>query len=158
MPTWYVAPMKRAIFALTLLTALSSVPAVALAQGIPQVDLSAGYMATTDRRAAGTGIVTLHGVGVHLPGLHPQASVAVPFSGGGRFAATAEDVLHVPGGSYIGAGLGVGRLDAPLQTGMLYDVIGGTRVAPHVDLVGRYYGGLNHYTGQGIFAGLSLRL
>jgi hypothetical protein len=151
--------MKRALFASTLLlTALSNVPAVAFAQGIPQVDLSAGYMGTTDRRAAGTGILTLHGVGVHLPGLHPQASVAVPFSSDGRYAATAEDVLHVPGGSYIGAGLGVGRLNQPLQTGMLYDVIGGTRVAPHVDLVGRYYGGLNHYTGQGIYGGLSLRL
>src|ERR1700730_12783823 len=107
--------MKRAIFASTFLAALSSVPTVAFAQGIPQVDLSAGYMATTDRGAAGTGIVTLHGVGVPLPGLHPQASVAVPFrNGGGRFAATAEDVLHVPGGSYIGAGIGVGRLNQPL--------------------------------------------
>jgi hypothetical protein len=150
--------MKRALFASTLLAALSSVPAVAFAQGIPQVDLSAGYMATTDRRAAGTGIVTLHGVGVHLPGLHPQASVAVPLSGDGRFAATAEDVLHVPGGAYLGAGIGLGRLNQPLQTGMLYDVIGGTPLLPHVDLVGRYYGGLNHYTGGGIYGGLAIRL
>jgi hypothetical protein len=150
--------MKRALFASTLLTALSGVPAIAFAQAIPQVDLSAGYMATTDRGAAGTGILTLHGVGVHLPGLHPQASLAVPLSGDGRYAATAEEVLHVPGGTYIGAGVGLGRLNQPLQTGMLYDVIGGTPLAPHIDLVGRYYGGLNHYTGQGIYGGLAIRL
>lgn len=150
--------MKRALFASTLLTALSNVPGIACAQGIPQVDLSGGYLATTDRRAAGAGILTLHGVGVPLPGLHPQASIAVPLSGDGRYAATAEDVLHVPGGSYVGAGLGLGRLDRPLHTGMLYDVIGGTRVAPHLDFVGRYYGGLNHYTGHGIYGGLAVRL
>jgi hypothetical protein len=150
--------MKRALFASILLTALSSVPAVAFAQGIPQVDLSAGYMATTDRSAAGTGILTLHGVGVPLPGLHPQASLAVPLRGDGRFAATAEEVLHVPGGMYVGAGVGLGRLDQPLRTGMLYDVIGGTPLAPHIDLVGRYYGGLNHYTGQGLYGGLAIRL
>jgi hypothetical protein len=150
--------MKRAILTTAFFTALSIAPTLTLAQGVPQVDLSAGYMATTDRHAAGTGVVTLHGVGVHLPGLHPQASVAVPFSSGGRFAATAEDVFHAPGGSYIGAGLGVGRLNEPLRTGAIYDVLGGTRVAPHVDLVGRYYGGLNRYSGQGIFGGLALRL
>ncbi len=150
--------MKRALFASTLLTALAIVPGIASAEGIPQVDLSAGYMATTDRSATGTGILTLHGVGIPVPGLHPQASIAVPFSGDGRYAATAEDVLHVPGGSYLGAGLGVGRLDQPLRTGVLYDVIGGTRLAPHIDLVGRYYGGLNHYTGQGIYGGLAVRL
>lgn len=150
--------MKRALFASTLLAALSSVPAVAFAQGIPAVDLSAGYMATTDRSAAGTGILTLHDVGVHLPGLHPQASLAVPLSSDGRYAATAEDVLHVPGGMYVGAGIGLGRLDQPLHTGMLYDVIGGTPLAPHIDLVGRYYGGLNHYTGQGLYGGLAIRL
>ncbi len=151
--------MKRAIFASTFLTALLSVPAVALAQSIPQLDLSAGYMATTDGRAAGTGIVTLHGVGVSLPVLRPQASLALPLrAGGGRFAATAEEVLHVPGGSYIGAGLGAGRLNEPLRTGALYDVLAGTRVAPHVDLVGRYYAGLNRYSGQGIYGGLAVRL
>jgi hypothetical protein len=150
--------MKRALFASILLTALSSVPAVAFAQGIPQVDLSAGYMATTDRTASGTGILTLRDFGVHIPGLHPQASLAIPFRGDGRYAATAEDVLHVPGGAYVGAGIGLGRLNQPLQTGMLYDVIAGTPLAPHIDLVGRYYGGLNHYTGQGIYGGLAIRL
>ncbi|MDB5040428.1 MAG: hypothetical protein JWN27_1154 [Candidatus Eremiobacteraeota bacterium] len=150
--------MKRALFASTILTALSSLPAIAFAQGIPQIDLSAGYMATTDRHAAGSGILTLRDVGVHVPGLHPQASLAVPFSGDGRYAATAEEVLHVPGGAYIGAGAGLGRLNQPLQTGMLYDVIGGTPLAPHIDLVGRYYGGLNHYTGQGLYGGLAIRL
>ena len=150
--------MKRALFASTILTALSSVPALAFAQSLPQVDLSAGYMATTDRSAAGAGILTLHGVGIPLPVLRPQASLAVPFSGDGRYAATAEEVLHVPGGSYLGAGLGLGRLDQPLHTGVLYDVIGGTRLAPHIDLVARYYGGLNHYAGQGIYGGLALRL
>jgi hypothetical protein len=41
---------------------------------------------------------------------------------------------------------------------MLYDVVGGTRVARGVDLVGRYYSGLNGYTGQGVSAGLAVHL
>lgn len=138
--------------------ALAFSPVVASAQVLP-FDVSAGYMGTSDRGASLTGILTVHGVGVHLPVLSPQVSLAVPFtSGGGRYAATAEDVLHVPGGTYVGAGVGVGRLDQPLTTGLVYDVIGGVPVFPHIALVGRYYSGLNHYTGQGIFGGLSLRL
>ena len=150
--------MKRAIFASLLLTALSSVPAAAFAQGIPQLDLSGGYMGTSDSHGSGTGIVTLHGVGLPVPGLHPQLSLAVPFSSGARFAATAEDVLHVPGGSYVGAGLGVGRLSEPLRTGMLYNVVGGIPIAPRIDVVGRYYGGLSRSAGDGLFGGLSIRL
>ncbi len=144
----------------TLALTLAAVPAAAGAQILPEIDLSGGYMATTDRSASLTGIATLHGTGISLPGIHPQLSFALPFTGGGRYAATAEGVAHLPFGPFVGGGVGIGRLDQPLDpgTGLLYDLIVGTSVAPHVDLVGRYYSGLNHYTGQALFAGLALRL
>lgn len=115
-------------------------------------------MATTDKSASLAGVATLHGPGIGLPGIKPQVSLALPFTGGGRYAATAEGAAHLPGGIFAGGGLGIGRLDAPLTTGLIYDVFAGTAIAPHVDVIGRYYAGLNHYTGQGLFAGLSLRL
>jgi hypothetical protein len=142
----------------TLAAALAAVPAVACAQSVPQIDVSAGYMATTDKTAALGAVATLHGTGIALPGIHPQLSFALPFESGGRYAATAEGVAHVPGGPFVGGGVGFGRLDQPLTTGLLYDLIAGTNIAPHVDVIGRYYAGLNHYTGQAIFAGLALRL
>jgi hypothetical protein len=144
---------------LTALAAvLTALPAAAYAQSVPEIDVSAGYMATTDKTASLGAIATLHGTGIALPGIHPQLSFAFPFESGGRYAATAEGVAHVPGGFFAGGGVGFGRLDVPLTTGLLYDLMAGKNIAPHVDVVGRYYAGLNHYTGQAIFAGLALRL
>ena len=143
---------------LGLSAALLAAPCAASAQSIPEIDVSAGYLATTDHDASLAGIATLHGTGINLPGIHPQLSAAFPFSSGGRYAATAEGIAHIPGGPFVGGGVGFGRLDQPLTTGFLYDLIAGTTVAPHVDVIGRYYAGLNHYTGQALFAGLALRL
>jgi hypothetical protein len=142
----------------TLAAAFAAMPAAAYAQSIPEIDVSAGYMATTDKNASLGAVATLHGTGIGLPGIHPQLSFAFPFESGGRYAATAEGVAHVPGGLFAGGGVGFGRLDQPLTTGLLYDLMAGTSIAPHVDVIGRYYAGLNHYTGQAIFAGLALRL
>jgi hypothetical protein len=142
----------------TLAAAFVAVPALASAQSIPQIDVAAGYMATTDKTASLGAVATLHGTGIALPGIHPQLSFALPFESGGRYAATAEGVAHIPGGPFVGGGVGFGRLDQPLTTGLLYDFIAGVPVAPHVDAIGRYYAGLNHYTGQAIFAGLAVRL
>jgi hypothetical protein len=137
---------------------LTFLPTLASAQSVPQIDVSAGYMATTDKTASLGAIATLHGTGIALPGIHPQLSFAFPFESGGRYAATAEGVAQIPGGLFAGGGVGFGRLDAPLTTGLLYDLMAGKSIAPHVDVIGRYYAGLNHYTGQAIFAGLALRL
>lgn len=142
-----------------LTTALVAAPAIAQAQSVPQIDVSAGYMATTDGKSSLAGVATLHGPGISLPGIHPQLSFALPFtSGGGRYAATAEGVARLPAGIFAGGGVGFGRLDQPLSTGFLYGLIAGKSIAPHVDVVGRYYAGLNHSTGQALFAGLALRL
>jgi hypothetical protein len=141
-----------------LAAALTAVPAVACAQSIPEIDVSAGYLATTDKNASLGAVATLRGTGIALPGIHPQLSFAFPFESGGRYAATAEGAAHIPGGIFAGGGVGFGRLDQPLTTGLLYDLIAGKSIAPHVDVVGRYYAGLNHYSGQAIFAGLALRL
>ncbi len=149
------------IFASSALTlaALAGAPAAASAQTIP-LDAAVGYMGTTGGQSAGAAVVTLHGVGVSVPGVRPQVSFAYPFSGGGhRYAATTEVGLHVPlTGFTAGAGVGIGRLAEPFQTGALYDVFAGTRLASHADLVARYYSGLNHYVGQGVFVGVGLHI
>jgi hypothetical protein len=146
--------VKRTFFSATLAVAIALVPAIAAAD---TVDLSAGYLGTRGGTGAGTGIVTFQGP--HVGPFGTQASGMFPFAGGGtHFAATAEGVFHAPGGAYLGAGLGLGRLSLPLQTGFLYDVVGGVPVFPHVDVVARYYAGASHAAGQGIFGGLELRL
>lgn len=133
-------------------------PAIASADVLP-ISVEGGYMHTSDGSSSGTVIGTLHGIGPALAFTRPQISVAFPLtSGSGRFAATAEDVVHLPAGVYVGAGIGAGRLDLPLRTGVLYDILGGVRVASHVDLTGRYYSGFNNYTGQGTFVGLNVHL
>lgn len=139
--------------------ALAAAPAAVSAQTLP-LDAAVGYMGTSGGQSAAAGIVTLHGVGISVPGVRPQVSFAYPFSGGGhRYAATTEAAVHVPlTGFSVGAGVGIGRLAEPYRTGALYDVFAGTRLASHADLVARYYSGLNHYVGQGVFVGVGLHL
>jgi hypothetical protein len=143
--------MHRRIISSVLAAACAlAIPAVASAQ---VVDLSGGVMGNS-----AAGIVSLHGPGIGLVGLHPQLSFAVPFSSGGRYAVTAEGLApFTPHGVFLGGGVGLGKLDDAASTGMLYDVLAGAEVAPHVAVIGRYYGGLSNSTSQ-FFAGLGLRL
>jgi hypothetical protein len=151
--------VKRIIFSTIVAATLAIVPSLASAQSSP-IDVAGGFMHLSDGTNAGAALVSLHGIGISLPGVHPQITLAAPLtSGGGRYALTAEGAVHVPlSHVYFGAGAGVGRLDDPLRTGVLYDAFAGAGIAPHVDVVARYYAGLNHYVGQGVFAGLSLHL
>lgn len=152
--------VKRIMFTALAASALAVIPSFAFAQSAGPLDVAGGFMHLSDGTNAGAAVVSLHGIGPSVPGARPQISLAAPFtSGGGRYALTAEEAIHVPlSHVYIGAGVGAGRLDDPLRTGALYDVFGGAAVASHVDVVARYYAGLNHYVGQGIFAGLSVHL
>lgn len=148
--------MNARLFALSLAAALAAAP---LAAAADTLDLAVGGMWTSNGNASTAGVATLHGPGIGAPVLRPQVSLAIPFSnGGGRFAATAEGVFVGPGHTYAGAGLGAGKLGATNATGALFDVLAGTPVAPHVDLVGRYYGGFGGNAGTGAFAGLALRI
>lgn len=117
-------------------------------------------MHSSDGQNAGAAIVTLHGVGVHVPFLSPQISLAAPLtSGGGRYALTTEAALHIPAtGLRAGVGAGVGRLNSPLRTGALADAFVSAPIAPHATVSLRYYTGLNRYTGQAIFAGIGVHL
>lgn len=146
--------------ALTAAASLAALPMAASAQDVVPVSVAGGYMHSSDGQNAGAAIVTLHGVGVHVPLLRPQISLAAPLtSGGGRYALTTEAALHVPATRLTaGVGAGIGRLNSPLRTGVLADGFVGTRIAPHTDLTARYYTGLNRYTGQAIFAGVAVHL
>jgi hypothetical protein len=151
--------VKRTLFALLFGCAFAAFPVLAAAQSVPEVDVSAGYMGSSDHTGSLAGIASLHGPGIGVVGLHPQLSGA--FSSGGRYALTAEGVIPVEiHRTYVGGGLGIGRLDEqPFgTTGALYDVFAGTEFAPHLQLVGRYYGGLDRRAGQGLFVGLALRI
>ncbi len=140
--------------------ALASAPALVSAQDLVPISAEGGIMHTSDGTNAGGAVVTLHGVGVHVPLLSPQVSLAAPLtSGGGRYALTTEAALHVPTtGLRAGVGAGVGRLNAPLRTGALADVFVTAPIAPHAGVSLRYYTGLNHYTGQALFAGIAVHV
>lgn len=145
--------VKRIFFVATLALATALMPAIAAADSF---DVSGGYLGTPHGPGEGAAVLTYEGprfgpIGVQLSGMFP-------FTGGGAYAASMEGVFHAPGGAYVGAGLGVGRMRAPLDPGMLYDIVGGVPVFPHVDLVGRYYAATGRDEGQGIFGGLQLRL
>lgn len=154
------ARVKRIILTALAASALAVIPSFAFAQSSGPLDVAGGFMHLNDGTNAGAAAVSLHGIGIGLPGVHPQVTLLAPLtSGGGRYALTAEGAVHVPlSHVYIGAGVGAGRLDDPLRTGALYDIFAGTALASHVDVVARYYSGMNHYVGQGVFAGLSLHL
>jgi hypothetical protein len=148
------------LFSALAALALAATPAIASAQDVLPISAEGGVMHNSDGQTAGAVVVTLHGVGVHIPLLSPQLSLAAPLtSGGGRYALTTEAALHVPATALrIGVGAGVGRLNAPLTTGALADAFVEAPVAPHAAVAVRYYTGLNHYTGQAIFAGIGVHL
>lgn len=150
---------RTTIFSALAAASLAALPLVASADIVP-VSVAGGVMHSSDGRNAGAAVVTLHGVGVHVPVLRPQISLAAPLtSGGGRYALTTEAALHVPASRITaGVGAGVGRLNAPLRTGVLADAFADAHIAKHTDLEARYYTGLNRYTGQAIFAGLAVHL
>ena len=153
--------MKRTQLLSAIVAAtLGLAPAVASAQDAVPISVEGGVMHMSDGTNAGGAVVTLHGVGVHVPLLSPQISLAAPLtSGGGRYALTTEAALHVPAtGLRAGVGAGVGRLNTPLQTGVLADAFVSAPIAPHVAVSVRYYTGLNHYTGQALFAGLAVHI
>jgi len=140
--------------------ALAAAPLTVTAQDLLPISAEGGVMHSSDGTNAGGAVVTLHGVGVHVPLLSPQVSLAAPLtSGGGRYALTTEAALHVPAtGLRAGVGAGVGRLNAPLRTGVLADAFVTAPIAPHAGVSLRYYSGLNHYTGQAVFAGVAVHL
>jgi hypothetical protein len=140
--------------------ALAATPAIASAQDVFPISAEGGIVHSTDGQNAGGVVLTLHGVGVHIPLLSPQLSLMAPLtSGGGRYALTTEAALHVPATALrVGVGAGVGRLNSPLTTGALADAFVTAPIASHADIALRYYTGLNHYTGQAIFAGIGVHL
>jgi hypothetical protein len=139
---------------------LVAAPLAASAQDLVPISVEGGVMHMSDGTNAGAAVVTIHGVGVHVPLLSPQVSLAAPLtSGGGRYALTTEAALHVPAtGLRAGVGAGIGRLNTPMRTGVLADAFVTAPIAPHAGVSVRYYTGLNHYSGQAIFAGIDVHL
>lgn len=96
-----------------------------------------GGSLTSLRGTAGVVSLPLHHLNI-VPGARPQLSLEAPIGNNhGRYALTGELVTR--GNSFVGLGAGVGRLGVGGSTGMVYNVIAGTKVARNTALVGRFY-------------------
>jgi len=105
-------------------------------------------------------VVTQHlrSKALHVKGFRTQASLAVPFATGGRYALTAELRKTVFTQSYLGAGVGVSRWDTHASAGPSYDFLGGTRLARHTYLEGRLYSPFAKNAGHAGFVGVNFFL
>ena len=101
------------------------------------------------------GVLTLS-QGIPLSPIGPEASVAVPFDGTGRYALTGE--VRSKGPAFIGAGAGVGKLTPDGTTGTIYDAFAGVNVLPHIGVVGKVYSGFTNHVGTNTFVGLQVGL
>jgi hypothetical protein len=112
-----------------------------------------GGSLTSLRGAAGVVSLPLHHLNV-VPGTRPQVSLEAPLDNNrGRYALTGE--LETRGNTFVGLGAGVGRLGVGGNTGMVYNVIAGTKVARNTALVGRFY--LGSKSGMGTTGVLGVR-
>lgn len=141
----------RVLAALLIAFGLGAAPALA------DTSLGAGLFFPSDGGATGGLLGSIPIIAVPLAPVSVQLSGAVPFSGG-RYAVTAEGVLHAAG-LFVGAGPGVGRFRRTNgATGAVYDILAGIRLAPMITLDARYYGSGNGNVGSATYAGLFFKL
>jgi hypothetical protein len=131
--------------ALAACAVVASVPASA------DVSIAGGWF--TSWPAGGA---VLSATGPTFAPLGTQASLAVPFSEGSRYALTAE--VLPPGPLHLGFGLGVGKVENNGNTGLLLDGLIAPRIAPHLSAVFRFYQGLGDGVGSTGFIGLQYTL
>ena len=116
--------LSRSLLSATLLASLAfaALPAYA------DTSVAAGYFAPTPDHDKSFGMMATTGLSLPVVPIAPQVTLAVPFSGG-RYAVTGEARVGHPS-AYVGAGAGFGRLNSSGNTGGLYDVFVGKRIAP----------------------------
>jgi hypothetical protein len=136
-----------------ILTALFIALGLGAAPALADTAIGAGVFFPSDGGTTGGFIGSLPIVAVPHAPVSVQLSGAVPFSGG-RFAVTAESVLH-KAGFFVGAGAGIGRFrDTNGTSGAVYDILGGIHLAPMITFHARYYGSGNRNVGSATYAGL----
>jgi hypothetical protein len=141
----------RALTALILLLGFGSAPALA------NTAVGAGVFFPSDGGTTGGLLGSFPLISVPLAPVSAQLSGAVPFSGG-RFAVTAEGVLH-EAGFFVGVGTGVGRFrQTNGTTGAVYDILAGIHLAPLLTLHARYYGSGSGNVGSATYMGLFLSI
>ncbi len=119
-----------------------------------------GFFIQKSGNTTGGIVVTQHlrSHAVHVKGFRTQASLAIPFATGGRYALTAELRKTVFTQSYAGAGLGVGRWNSQGSGGLTYDFLAGTHIARHTYLEGRLYSPITKNGGHSGFIGVNFFL
>jgi hypothetical protein len=136
---------------LCILLGFGSAPALA------NTSVGAGIFFPSDGGATGGLLGSIPLMSVPVAPVNVQLSGALPFSGG-RFAVTAEGVLH-EAGFFVGGGAGVGRFrQTDGTTGAVYDILGGIRLAPLLTLHARYYGSGGGNVGSATYMGLFFSL
>jgi len=113
--------------------------------------VGAGFFAPA-QGGASVGVVATAGLSLPVVPIAPQVSLALPFRGG-RYAVTGEARIGRPS-AYIGAGVGVARLDTNGSTGTIYDVFVGKRIAPLTTVEARFYGFGSDRAGTSGYLGL----
>ena len=100
-------------------------------------------------------VITQHlrAAALHVKGFRTQASLALPFATGGRYAVTGEIRKTVFTQSYLGAGVGLARFNTQGSAGATYNFLGGTRLARHTYLEGRLYSPFSATKGNAGHAG-----
>lgn len=143
---------------LRILSCAGVVAACALfaAPAMAETSVAAGYFAPTPDHNKALGILATTGLTLPIAPIAPQITLAVPFSGG-RYAVTGEARIGHPG-AYVGAGAGFGRLNSGGNTGGIYDVFVGKRIAPLTTIEARYYGLGTRNTGSSGFIGVRVAI
>lgn len=143
-------------FRALLSTALLASLAFAARPAHAETSVAAGYFAPTPNQEKSLGVMATTGLNLPVVPISPQMTLAVPFSGG-RYALTGEARLGSQS-AYLGAGAGFGRLNSASNTGGLYAVFIGERIAPLTTIEARYYGSGSQGSGSSGFIGVRVAL
>lgn len=129
--------MRRLLCLLTLLAGcafpLPAVAAISVAGG--------GYLQSDPSTTGGAAIVS-SGSSIPVVPVEFQASLLVPLTKVGGYAATAEVRGFTGGGyggAYVGAGAGIGTLSTNRSSGTVFTIFAGKSIAPLTSLEIRLY-------------------
>jgi hypothetical protein len=147
-----MAPHSRALLSAALLASL----ALAARPAYAETSVAAGYFVPTPNQQKSLGVMATTGLSLPAVPIAPQVTLAVPFSGG-RYALTGEARLGTPS-TYVGAGAGFGRLNSASNTGGLYAVFIGERIAPLTTVEARFYGSDSQGSGSSGFIGVRIAI
>jgi len=123
-----------------------------------RADLAVGASAFFPSSAGAT-FGALASLGTHFAFLPVRTQLTGAALLGGRYALTGEVQLGLPAESYVGAGVGFGRMrQFGGKTGSMFDVLAGKHLTRNASLEARYYNGGSGAVGTSESVGLKYGL